>query len=171
MTDIQKMQAALEAAGINERKHREPFRPENAELLQQWGISAEAQHFLAEFSFNTDLAIGEVHFDQANCLKKKLDWEEDFQRALQAGLLLVGAGSNGDPIALDIRDLQAGYLFHDYFWEEEAEDPRKFLIKLNCSLGQFFWNTQFVNDYPIDAYGAAEYMGAEFTGEWRPGEA
>ncbi|QIX59903.1 hypothetical protein HER32_01320 [Hymenobacter sp. BT18] len=171
MTDKQKMQTVLEEADSNWRKHPEPLRPENAELLRQWGVSAEVQQFLAEFSFDTDLAIGEVHLDQANSLKKRLDWEDDFQRALQAGLLLVGAGSTGDPLALDIEDSQVGYLFHDYFWEEEAEDPRKFFIKLNCSLGQFFWNTQFVEDYPIDAYGAAEYTGAGFTGDRSPDEA
>lgn len=171
MTDIQKTQAALEAAGINGRKHLEPLRSENAELVRQWGVSAEVQQFLTEFSFDTDLAIGEVHFDQVNGLKKKMEWEDDFQRALQAGLLLVGSGLNGDLLALDIRDSQVGYLFHDYFWEEEAEDPRKFFIKLNCSLGQFFWNTQFVDDYPVDAYEAAAYMGAEFTGYWSPDEA
>ncbi|WP_044002256.1 hypothetical protein [Hymenobacter swuensis] len=171
MTDIQKMQAALEAAGINVQKHREPLRLENAELMKQWGIPVEVQQLLAEFSFDTDLAIGEVHFDQVNGLKKKMEWEDDFQRALQADLLLVGSGSTGDPVALDIRDSQVGYLFHDYFWEEEAEDPRKFFIKLNCSLGQLFWNTQFVDDYPVDAYEAAAYMGAEFTGYWNPDEA
>jgi hypothetical protein len=171
MTDIQEMQAALEATGINRQKHRESLRPENAALLQQWGVSAEVQQLLAEFSFDTDLVIGEVHFDQVNTLKKKLDWEDDFQRALQAGLLLLGSGSTGDPVALDIRDSQVGYLFHDYFWEEEAEDPRKFFIKLNCSLGQFFWNTQFVEEYPVDAYEAAAYMGAGFTGYQNPDEA
>ncbi|RSK44733.1 hypothetical protein [Hymenobacter perfusus] len=170
MMDIQKMQAALDAAGINGKKHREPLRPENAELLRQWGVSEEVQLFLAEFSFDTDLTVWEVHFDQVNGLRKKLDWEDDFQRALRADLLLVGSGLNGDPIALDIRDSQVGYLFHDYFWEEEAEDPRKFFIKLNCTLGQFFWNTQFVEDYPVDAYAAAAYMGAEFTGYWSPDE-
>ncbi|MBT9394242.1 hypothetical protein KLP40_13810 [Hymenobacter sp. NST-14] len=171
MTDKQRLQAALEAAGINAQKHRAQLRPENAALLQQWNVSAEVQQLLAEFSFDTDLTIGEVHFDHVNTLKKKLDWEDDFQRALQAGLLLVGSGLNGDPIALDIRDSQVGYLFHDYFWEEEAENPRKFFIKLNCSLGQFFWNTQFVEEYPVDAYEAAAYMGAEFTGYWNPDEA
>ncbi|MDU0368786.1 hypothetical protein ACFPAF_00140 [Hymenobacter endophyticus] len=171
MTDIQKLQAALEAAGINAQKHWEPLRPENAELMKQWGVSAEVQQLLAEFSFDIDVAIGEVQLDQVNTLKKKLDWADDFQRALYAGLLLLGSGSTGDPVALDIRDSQVGYLFHDYFWEEEAEDPRKFFIKLNCSLEQFFWNTQFVQDYPLDAYDAAAYMGANFTGYQNPDEA
>jgi hypothetical protein len=137
MTDRQKLQAALEVTGINAQKHREPLRPENAALLQQWGVSAEVQQLLAALSFDMELAIGEVQLDQVNTLKKKLDWEDDFQRALQAGLLLLGSGSTGDPVALDIRDSQVGYLFHDCFWEEETEDPRKFFIKLNCSLGQF----------------------------------
>ncbi len=158
------MRQALALAGINVRKHFEPLRSENIELLLRIGLSEEAKQFLTEFSFDEDLEIGELHFDQANCLKKNFDWEDGFQRALRAELLLIGSGSTGDPIALDLRDYQAGYLFHDYFWEQEEEDPRKFFIKMNCSLGQLFWNSLSVEDYPVDAYEAAAYTGAEFTG-------
>jgi hypothetical protein len=101
---------------------------------------------------------------QANCLKKNRDWDEEFERALHTNLLLVGSGRNGDMVALDLLDYQVGILFHDYFWEKPEEDPRKYLIKMDCSPGQFYWNSGFVEGYPIDAYEAAAYMGSEFTG-------
>ena len=79
-------------------------------------------------------------------------------------MLPVGSVPSGDIIALDLLDFQTGILFHDYLWENEEENPRKFLIKMNCSVGQFYLNSVQVNDYPIDAYEAAAYMGADFTG-------
>ncbi|SNR28774.1 hypothetical protein [Hymenobacter mucosus] len=164
MMHAEMMRQAMEIAGIKMRVHSEPLRDENKEVLRRIGLPEEAQQFFVAFSFNIDLEIGELHYDQANCFKKNLEWEDGFQRALRAGLLVIGSGSTGDPIALDIQDLQAGYLFHDYFWEQEAEDPRKFFIKMNCSLGQLFLNSVSVEEYPVDAYEAAAYMGSEFTG-------
>ena len=79
-------------------------------------------------------------------------------------LLPVGNGTSGDIVVLDLLDFEIGILFHDYFWENEEEDPRKFLIKMNCSIGQFYLNSVQENNYPVDAYEAAAYMGADFTG-------
>ncbi|OWP62197.1 hypothetical protein CDA63_15365 [Hymenobacter amundsenii] len=166
--DAESMRQSLAVAAINVRQHFEPLRNENIELLHRVGLSEEALQFFEEFSFDRDLEVGELHYDQANCFKKNLDWEDAFQRALRTELLLVGSGPSGDPIAVDLHDYQVGYLFHDYFWDEENEEPRKFFIKMNCSLGQLFMNAITIEGYPIDAYEAAAYTGSEFTGYWSP---
>ena len=162
------MRLALASVDINLEGHFETLRNENLAILQSAGVDAEAQNFFVEFSFDTEIEIGVFSYRQANCLKKNHDWEDDFQRALQANMLLVGSARNGDIVVLDLEDHQVGILFHDYFWEKEEEDPRKYLIKMDCSLGQFFYNSVSVQDYPIDAYEAATYMNAEFTGYWNP---
>jgi len=164
MLDAEKMLLALQAKEANLQRYFEPLREENAAVLRDLGISPEAQAFFAQFSFDTEMAAGEFTFMQANCLKKNRDWDEEFKRALQTNLLLVGSGLSGDMVVIDLLDYQAGILFHDYFWEEPIQDPRKYLIKMECSLGQFYWNSVSVENYPIDAYEAAAYMGSEFTG-------
>lgn len=162
------MRLALASVDINLKSHFEPLRNENLAILQSAGVEEKAQNFFVEFSFDTEIEIGVFSYCQANCLKKNYDWEEDFQRALQNNLLLVGSARNGDIVVLDVEDYEVGILFHDYFWENKEENPRKYLIKMDCSLGQFFLNSVSVQDYPIDAYEAAAYMGAEFTGYWNP---
>ena len=164
MLDAENMLLALQAKEANITHYFEPLREENAAVLRDIGTSFDAQAFFAQFSFEKEMEVGKYTFLQANCLKKNRDWDEEFKRALHANLLLVGSGLNGDIVALDLLDYQACILFHDYFWEKPAQYPRQYLIKLDCSLGQFYWNSAFIDDYPIDAYEAAAYMGAEFTG-------
>jgi hypothetical protein len=164
MLDAEKMRLALQAKEANINRYVEPLREENAAVLRDLGVSPEAQAFFAQFSFDTEMTAGEFTFMQANCLKKNRDWNEEFKRSLHTNLLLVGSGLNGDMVVLDLLDYQASILFHDYFWEKREEDPRKYLIKMGCSLGQFYWNSAFVENYPVDAYEAAAYMGSEFTG-------
>ena len=166
--DNEKMRLALASVDINLKSHFEALRNENLAVLQNAGVDELAQKFFAEFSFDTDIEIGMFSYEQANCLKKNHDWEDDFQRALQISLLLVGSARNGDIVVLDLKDYQAGLLFHDYFWEKEEDDPRKYLVKMGCSVGEFYFNSVSLADYPIDAYEAAAYMGSEFTGYWNP---
>jgi hypothetical protein len=164
MLDAEKMLLALQAKEANLKRFFEPLREENTAMLRTIGVNSEAQAFFAQFSFDTEMEAGEFTFMQANCLKKNYDWDEEFKRALQTNLLLVGSGLSGDMVALDLLDYQTGILFHDYLWEEPEQDPRKYLIKMDCSLGQFYWNSAFVEKYPVDAYEAAAYMRSEFTG-------
>ncbi|QNH63895.1 hypothetical protein [Hymenobacter sediminicola] len=165
LMDSEKMRHALVAANLDVKRRAEPLRNENLLLLQRIGVEPEAQQFFAEFSFDEEeVEIGSFTYQQANCLKKNHDWEDDFQRALQTNLLLVGSALNGDLVVLDLIDYQAGILFHDHFWENEDEEPRKYLIKMQCSLGELYWNSLNLKDYPIDAYEAAAYTGSAFTG-------
>ena len=164
MLDAEKMQIALQAKEANINRYVEPLREENAAVLRDLGVSPEAQAFFAQFSFDMEMEAGEFTFMQANCLKKNRDWDEEFKRALHTNLLLIGSGLNGDMVVLDLLDYQACILFHDYFWENSEENLRQYLIKMDCSIGQFYWNSTFVANYPIDAYEAASYMGSEFTG-------
>ncbi|MGI4738288.1 MAG: hypothetical protein ACRYG7_24225 [Janthinobacterium lividum] len=164
MLDAEKMLLALQAKEVNLQHYFEPLREENTAVLRAIGVYPEAQSFFAQFSFDTEMEAGEFTFMQANCLKKNRDWDAEFKRALHTKLLLVGSGLSGDVVTLDLLDYQAGILFHDYFWEKPEEDPRKYLIKMDCSLGQFYWNSAFVKGYPIDAYEAAAFMNAPFTG-------
>jgi|GEM_PF-3087063 len=164
MLDAEKMLLALQASEANLPRYAEPLREENAAVLRALGVNAETQAFFSQFSFEMEMAAGQFTFLQTNCLKKNRDWEDDFRRALQVNLLLVGSGLSGDIVTLDLLDYQIGILFHDYFWEKPEDNPRQYLIKMNCSLGQFYWNSAFIEGYPIDAYEAAAYMGSEFTG-------
>ena len=154
-----KMFAALEAVGFQIRKHKEEMRRENIELLRQHFSDEVITSFFAEVSFDTVIEIGNVWFDQVNCFQKEFRWEEQFIRCLKTGLLPVGSGLNGDPIVLDAQDCIVGFLFHDKLWEADDLSPRDCLVKMDCSIGQFFLNAATIEEYPVDAYEAHAFMG------------
>ncbi|WBA43248.1 hypothetical protein [Hymenobacter canadensis] len=168
IVDNEKMWLALERIAFNSKKHASILRSENLEVLELICPDLEARCFFAEFSFDTVVEIGAYCFNESNELKKEYTWDDAFKYALRHNLLLVGSTANGDLVALDLNDYQIGILFHDYFLEDEGEDPRKYLIKMDCSIGQFFMNSVSIDEYPVDAYEAAAYTGAEFTGYWSP---
>ena len=160
----EQMQQALEASLINVKAHQETFRQENLDALRPFCSDESVAAFFTKFSFDEEVKIGEFTFRQSNCLKKNIDWEDDFKRALMVNLLPVGSGVSGDIVVLDLLKFQSGVLFHDYFLERETENPRKFLVEMACTLGEFYLNSVQIPDYPIDAYEAAELLGADFTG-------
>lgn len=67
-------------------------------------------------------------------------------------------------MVIDLMDFQTGIFFNNFSWENPEEDQRKNLIKMNCSLGQFYLNSVQISGYPIDAYEAAAIMKSPFTG-------
>ena len=160
----EQMQQGIEASLIDVKTHQETFRQENLDALRPFCSDESVAAFFTKFSFDKEVKIGEFTFYQSNCLKKNIDWEDDFKRALVVNLLPVGSGISGDIVVLDLLNFQAGVLFHDYFLERETENPRNFSVEMACTLGEFYLNSVQIPNYPTDAYEAAELTGADFTG-------
>ena len=74
-------------------------------------------------------------------------------------MLIIGSGANGDPIVLNTKTMNVGYVFHDILWEEEnIDDLNKVYIDLKMSIGTFFYKSVTEEDFPIDAYEAEDYI-------------
>lgn len=139
---------------------REPMSDSVTQFLQTWNVPQEVIDFLRDFSFSTPLLFKHVYFDYVNDMAE-FNLEEQNKPCINNALLIVGSGLNGDPIVLDLNTLKVGYVFHDELWEQEDENcnPReKWLINLDCSIGQFFLNSLTQDDYPVDAYEAEKYI-------------
>lgn len=152
------MQAALEAQGYNYQFHSENFRTENRAVLENNFGNWSLQEFFQVYSFDENVELGLVWYDQVNCFKKEFDWDENFTACIKDGLLPIGSGLNSDPIVVDVFDEIVGFLYHDKLWEKEGINPRACLVKLNCSIGKFYYNSVTQEDYPVDAYSASDYM-------------
>jgi hypothetical protein len=161
---IEEFRQALQESSINVKKHKEVLREENLDALRSVGANEQILDFFSEFSFDEELEIGAFSLREANCLKKDLAWDDVFKSGLNHDLLIMGSGISGDMLVLDLRCFQTGILFLDHFDPDDSEDQRKFVINMQCSLGQFYLNSVKIDDYPIDAYEAAVYMNSPFTG-------
>lgn len=64
-----------------------------------------------------------------------MSWNEDMPEALLDGLLIIGSACNGDHIAIDILNGNAGYICHEADWRKGG--PRKSYVSINNSFGGF----------------------------------
>jgi hypothetical protein len=140
-----------------------PLSPETLALLDEHGVPAALRDFLEQHSYNLAVTIGELVFDEVNALPGEHRHEPQL-RCLRAGLLVVGSGANGDPIAVDLaHDLDVGYLAHEELWGDPTADARALFVATPFDLGTFFlaaalhtYDGERDWGFPADSYGAQE---------------
>ncbi|MEO0795719.1 MAG: hypothetical protein AAFX93_11175 [Verrucomicrobiota bacterium] len=87
-------------------------------------------------------------------LSKMLDVNRRDPSALEAGLLIIGSASNGDPFVLDLNSDsgEVGYLSHERFWNGGGVDS---YVKLSDSLIDCLELSLTDESFPIDWYQAS----------------
>lgn len=126
-------------------------------FFEEFSIPDEVIEFIKTFSFNKNIRFKNVYFDRVNDMPDNNIYEEN-KRCISEGLLIVGSGLNGDFIVLDLHNLKVGYVFHDDLWEEENINPRDIYVNLKCTIGEFYFNSLVIENFPVDGYEAEEYL-------------
>jgi len=128
------------------------------EFLESINLSSEVIEFFKTFSFREEIEFGNVFFNCVNRIRIE-NLEEENKEIYKHNLLIIGSGLNGDPIVLNTKTWNVGYIFHDILWEEEnIEDLEKIYIDLKMSIGTFFYKSITEKKFPIDAYQAQDYI-------------
>lgn len=128
------------------------------EFLESLNLSKDLITFFKAFSFREDIVFGSVYFNCVNRIRIE-NLEEENKEIYKKDLLIIGSGANGDPIVINTKTLNVGYVFHDILWEEEdIEDLNKVYIDLKMSIGTFFYKSATEENFPIDAYQAEDYI-------------
>lgn len=128
------------------------------EFLESMDLSSGVIDFFKAYSFRGEIEFGNVYFNCVNRIRTE-NLEEENKEIYKNHLLIIGSGLNGDPIVLNTKTLNVGYIFHDILWEEEnIEDLNKIYIDLKMSIGTFFYKSITEKDFPIDAYQAEDYI-------------
>lgn len=127
------------------------------EFLESIDLSSELVDFFRTFSFREEIEFGNIFF---NCVNRIMieNIEEENKEIYKKELLIIGSGTNGDPIVLNTKTMNVGYVFHDILWENDIEDLNKIYIDLKMSIGTFFYKSITEDDFPIDAYEAEDYI-------------
>lgn len=128
------------------------------EFLESLNLSKDLIDFFKTFSFREEIDFGSIYFNCVNRIRIE-NLEEENKEIYKKDLLIIGSGANGDPIFVNIKTQNVGYIFHDILWEEEnIEDLNKVYIDLKMSIGTFFYKSITEEDFPIDAYQAEDYI-------------
>lgn len=127
------------------------------EFLASIDLSSELVDFFRTFSFRKEIEFGNIFFNCVNRIRIE-NIEEENKEIYKKDLLIIGSGTNGDPIVLNTKTMNVGYVFHDILWEDDIEDLNKIYIDLKMSIGTFFYKSITEDDFPIDAYEAEDYI-------------
>ena len=128
------------------------------EFLESLNLSKDLITFFKAFSFKEEIVFGNIYFNCVNRIRIE-NLEEENKEIYKKDLLIIGSGANGDPIVVNTKTLNVGYIFHDILWEEDnIEDLNKVYIDLKMSIGTFFYKSVTEEDFPIDAYQAEDYI-------------
>lgn len=128
------------------------------EFLESLNLSKDLIDFFKTFSFREEIDFDSIYFNCVNRIRIE-NLEEENKEIYKKDLLIIGSGANGDPIVVNIKTQNVGYIFHDILWEEEnIEDLNKVYIDLKMSIGTFFYKSITEEDFPIDAYQAEDYI-------------
>lgn len=149
---------ALELSGFDASLHKEKIHPSTRDFLNKYGVSTELIQFFTDFSFDQSVQIGNIYFDRVNDFEEH-NLDEMSINCIETDLLIIGSGLNGDPIIVDLKNLHVGFVFHDELWDdEETVFAREILVDMNCGIEDFYLNAVQIENHPVDAYQAEEYI-------------
>jgi len=151
---------ALEHLELNGSLRKELVSSEAIKFLTKHNAPQSIIDFFNEFSYSQPIRFNNVYFNYVNEIASN-NLEDENQACINNGLIIIGSGLNGDPIVLDLTTLTVGYVFHDELWEQESDDynPKEHsFIDLKCSIGAFYLNIVTIDNYPVDAHQAEEFI-------------
>ncbi|RNB92492.1 hypothetical protein EDM56_02010 [Brevibacillus fluminis] len=155
--DIVLLEKALLVVYPERNLEKERISGKTLSFFEEYEIPNQLVNFLEKFSFEQNVRFNNVYFDKVNEMPDNNLYEQN-RRCMDARLLIIGSGLNGDFVVLDVENLKVGYVFHDELWEDELVNPRDIHINLNCSIGEFYYYHITVHDFPVDGYEAEEYV-------------
>ncbi len=166
---LERFQLALERRN-DSRTESSPDRPlttvaveeEMQRFLTDWSVPSEFRSFLERHSYDHHVTMGHLTFDCVNSLAEE-NLDEGNAACVEAGLLIIGSGLNGDPIVLDLRAGTVGYVKNDdLFAEDDDRRPvREVFRDSGLDVGSFYLAAALYQDaFPVDGYEAEDLEGS-----------
>ncbi|TBL77888.1 hypothetical protein [Paenibacillus thalictri] len=139
-----------------EYKH-ETISNKTNEFFIRHELPKELVQFFETHSYDRTIKFRHNSFYRINDIPEE---NSDFpnEKCIQNNLLIIGYGLNGDYIVLNLNTQTIGYIFHDDLYENEEIDIKDIYINMDCSLGDFFYNSINTEDFPVDGFQAEKYI-------------
>lgn len=75
---------------------------------------------------------------------------------IKNGLLIIGHGINGDPLAIEMATAKVVFVSHDLLWEESYDDLEECIVRSGLDLSDFWARASNDPTFPRDSYDARE---------------
>jgi hypothetical protein len=152
-------QKAISDILLEVRPVRQTVTNSTINFFDKYAIPKDLQDLLTQNSFDRPFKVGHIHYSKTNNIEK-YNLEKENINCINEGLLIIGSGLNGDPVAFDTQTWTLGFIFHEKLWEDSSIKARSVHIDTGLSVGQFYFNaaTQ-IDSFPVDGYDAEEIYG------------
>ena len=152
--DASDFAAAMARGDSNLRKV--PFLGSVEAWLEEAQVPESLRALIAANSYSSFVEVGPVTFDCVNEVALRNQEPQNYSAYL-SGLLIVGSGLNGDPVFVDLRSGETGFLRHDALWEAEvAPNVSELRHVVAQSIGRFYLGALVDESFPRDSYDAEE---------------
>lgn len=134
---------------------REPLNEDCIAFLRANGVSEDLVVTLNACAFASPLRVGRLWL---SCLADAERENLDDQNApcIRNGLLIVGSGLNGDPIAIELQTGKMAFISHDMLWEGDYESFDEVVARSPLTFEEFWLAALADPDFPRDSYAADE---------------
>ncbi len=148
---LPRIEAELQSVNRITRRCVRPASPALLSWLHERKLPTELIELFVRYSPHREIPVGSGYLHTAPDIVKVND---DYERTIPAGLLMVGGAPNGDPITIDFTtgDGATGYISHEEMWDTES--PRSIFIPLASSIGEFIYQFNHDDDFAWDYWEA-----------------
>jgi hypothetical protein len=134
--------------------HYEPISNKTKTYFSEIKLPPLFYGFFEKNSFSNDIKFNKIIYYKVNNFvdinTEMLKFEDRTQ------YLIIGCGLNGDPIAINLKTLKIGFIFHDILFENINTNIDKIFIGMNYSIEEVYYNAIFESNFPRDAYEAED---------------
>jgi hypothetical protein len=140
-------------AELTDKPAKERLSQRCLQYLREHGVPEEVILRLDECAYARHIRLGPVTL----CRLSSVDAEnsrEANSACIDGGLLIVGSGLNGDPIAIELASGRIAFISHDLLWEGDFEDVGECVVRTPLSFDEFWTAAAQSPDFPRDSYDA-----------------
>jgi hypothetical protein len=145
-------------ATLPDKPPRERLGPRCLSFLRFQGVPEPLIATLDECAYGGAVRIGLLWLSPLTELDLE-NQEKENSPCVEHGLLIVGSGLNGDPIALEISSGRMAFISHDLLWERDYRDFEECVVRSPLGFHEFWTAAIDGADFPVDSYDAANVWG------------
>jgi hypothetical protein len=132
----------------------EPLSAATLSFLKKHRVPPGITQSLEACSVSSFIRVGRLTLYPFSALPKENAKPNHF--ALRNGFLVIGAGLNGDPIAVELSNAQVAFLSHDVLWgfDPDCMYFEECVARSTLDIDTFWDRALTDQDFPVDFYAA-----------------
>jgi hypothetical protein len=138
---------------LSERPAPRPVSETTLAFLRKHGVAASLSKVLSRSSYAGPIRLGKLWFNEVNQITKE-NLARQNRPCIRNGFLIIGAGLNGDPIALELATQMVVFISHDLLWGNDFDSFSQCVAASPFDIHEFWRRAATDTTFPRDFYDA-----------------